>query len=159
MSYRVPTQATSSARRAAPAPAKSSPVAKRAPRCLFDVLNHTKTAAGARLLRASLLQPFSDRPSITARLDAVEELRGRHTVLSSMSSLLADLNQFDSVLMQALVRQHTLVSSAEPTQARCAVLSHLLHMRRWADTMAELTRLLEPSETALLRGVKKRLGG
>ena len=40
------------------------------------VLDKTKTAMGARLLRAYLEQPLIDKKQIEARLDAVEELKG-----------------------------------------------------------------------------------
>ncbi|RPA93986.1 hypothetical protein L873DRAFT_1837804 [Choiromyces venosus 120613-1] len=41
--------------------------------CLFGLLNNTLTAMGARLLRASILQPLTDLSTLNARLDAVEE--------------------------------------------------------------------------------------
>ena len=40
------------------------------------MLDKTKTAMGARLLRAYLEQPLIDKKQIEARLDAVEELKG-----------------------------------------------------------------------------------
>lgn len=40
---------------------------------LYGVLNRTETAAGARLLRTSLLQPLADESSIQMRLGAVDE--------------------------------------------------------------------------------------
>ena len=43
---------------------------------LLWVLDKTKTAMGARLLRAYLEQPLIDKKQIEARLDAVEELKG-----------------------------------------------------------------------------------
>lgn len=43
---------------------------------LLWVLDRTKTAMGARLLRSFLEQPLIDRGEIEARLDAVEELSG-----------------------------------------------------------------------------------
>jgi len=42
---------------------------------LLWVLDKTKTAMGARLLRSSLEQPLLEREEINARLDAVEELK------------------------------------------------------------------------------------
>ena len=39
---------------------------------LFSVLNETKTAMGARLLREWLARPLRDRPAVEERLDAVE---------------------------------------------------------------------------------------
>ena len=44
---------------------------------LLWVLDKTKTAMGARLLRAYLEQPLIDKKQIEARLDAVEELRNQ----------------------------------------------------------------------------------
>ncbi|MCR4745970.1 MAG: DNA mismatch repair protein MutS [Lachnospiraceae bacterium] len=44
---------------------------------LLWVLDHTKTAMGARLLRSMIEQPLIDENEINARLDAVEELTKR----------------------------------------------------------------------------------
>ena len=43
---------------------------------LVEVLDHTVTAMGGRMLRAWILQPLKDVAAIRARLDAVEELYG-----------------------------------------------------------------------------------
>ena len=48
---------------------------------LFGVLNHCKTGAGSRMLRAALLQPSTDMDTITARHDAVVELLEREEAL------------------------------------------------------------------------------
>lgn len=42
--------------------------------CLFGLLNQTQTPMGSRLLRSNILQPLTDPDTITARLDALEEL-------------------------------------------------------------------------------------
>ena len=141
---------------ARPGPAPSSHATKCIPRTLFDVLNHTRTTAGARMLRAALLQPFSARPPIQVRLDAVEELLAMQEQLSSISALLADLNLFDSVLIQTLVRVHA-VASLDPTQQRCTTLTHIIHLRRWADSMTRLASLLADCRSPLLVGVATRL--
>lgn len=39
---------------------------------LFDVLNHTQTVCGARLLKTSILQPFTHINTINARLDSLQ---------------------------------------------------------------------------------------
>lgn len=44
---------------------------------LLYVLDKTKTAMGARMLRSWLEQPLKDKSTIESRLDAVEELHGR----------------------------------------------------------------------------------
>ncbi len=47
---------------------------------LYGVLNETRTACGARMLRSNLLQPPADEETIGLRLDAVEELLGKNEV-------------------------------------------------------------------------------
>lgn len=41
---------------------------------LFGVLNHTKTAGGARRLRSNILEPLVDVDTINMRLDSIQEL-------------------------------------------------------------------------------------
>ena len=43
---------------------------------LLGVLDHTKTAMGARMLRSCIEQPLIEKREIMARLNAVEELNG-----------------------------------------------------------------------------------
>ena len=50
-------------------------------RSLFGVLNHCKTGAGSRMLRAALIQPSTDMDTITARHDCVVELLAREDAL------------------------------------------------------------------------------
>ncbi|KAJ7373668.1 MutS protein msh4 [Desmophyllum pertusum] len=47
--------------------------------CLYGVLNHTKTAGGARLLRSNVLQPPCDAETTNVRLDCVAELTDKET--------------------------------------------------------------------------------
>ena len=42
--------------------------------CLFGLLNQTLTPMGSRLLRGSILQPLTERATLTARYDALQEL-------------------------------------------------------------------------------------
>ena len=41
---------------------------------LLGVLNHTKTAGGARRLRSNILEPLVDVDTINIRLDTIQEL-------------------------------------------------------------------------------------
>lgn len=45
---------------------------------LFGFLNHTTTAAGARLLRTNLLQPLTDIITLELRLDSLQVWKGSH---------------------------------------------------------------------------------
>lgn len=63
-------------------------------RTLLDVLNHTRSPMGARLLRNWVLMPLRDRTAIEARLEVVEHLTGHldlcetlHNTVHSMGDL------------------------------------------------------------------------
>jgi DNA mismatch repair ATPase MutS len=58
-------------------------------RCRF--LDGTSTKAGARLLRANLVQPLRDIPTLLARYDALEELKSQEELLFSLTSCLAQM--------------------------------------------------------------------
>src|SRR5207302_1344857 len=47
---------------------------------LLSVVDRTVTPMGARLLQDWLLAPLADRPAIEARLDAVAELKDKHSL-------------------------------------------------------------------------------
>ena len=51
---------------------------------LYGLLNETLTPMGARLLRASLLQPSTEESKILARYDAVEDLSTKEEMFASV---------------------------------------------------------------------------
>lgn len=55
------------------------------------MLDRTKTRCGARLLRASLLQPLRDVPTLNGRYDAVQELAQDFDVAGAVGACLARL--------------------------------------------------------------------
>lgn len=67
---------------------------------LFGVLNHTKTSVGARLLRAQLLSPCTDGPTLTTRLDCVAELLQSESVWMGLTAALPRLCDLDALLSQ-----------------------------------------------------------
>ena len=62
---------------------------------LFAVLDATRTAPGARLLRRQLLQPLKDRAALEARLDAVAELHGRASLREHVAASLDGLGDLE----------------------------------------------------------------
>jgi DNA mismatch repair protein MutS len=62
---------------------------------LFAVLNLTRTAMGARLLRSWLGRPLLDRAAIEARLDAVEELVGNSAVRGALREVFAQVRDLE----------------------------------------------------------------
>ena len=144
-----------------PAPSTGSAKAKKPPATLFDALNRTRTTAGARLLRSSLLQPFREPDAINARLDAVEELLTKQLTLSPLSSLIADFNHFDSTLTQCLVHlpPDTSVLAAREVAAqqrdssRSSTLLHIMALRRWMPSIQSVATLLSDCGSALLTSI------
>lgn len=51
---------------------------------LFGLLNETLTPMGARLLRANILQPSTDKDQLFARYDAVEDLYTKEEMFISV---------------------------------------------------------------------------
>ncbi len=67
-------------------------------RTLLSVLDSTKTAMGARLLRRILLRPLKNIEQINARLDAVEELIGHSTEMRNIASLLSGFGDLERLV-------------------------------------------------------------
>ena len=158
---RKPSASTSASSKPTPVPHSTSAAAKKPPRTLFDALNRTRTTAGARLLRSTLLQPFREADAINARLDAVEELLAKQLTLSPLSSLIADFNHFDSTLTQCLVHlpadTSVLAARAAAAQqkdsARSSTLLHIMALRRWMPSMQSVASLLGGCTSALLSSI------
>lgn len=73
---------------------------------LFGVLNQCKTAAGARVLRANLIQPSTDADTINTRLDAVAELLERDEALVDVGKVLPSLADCDRLLKLFMQQPH-----------------------------------------------------
>lgn len=65
---------------------------------LFGLLNETLTPMGARLLRASILQPSTERVKLTARYNAVEDLATKEDMFASVRQALKGFIDADKVL-------------------------------------------------------------
>lgn len=61
---------------------------------LFGVLNKTKTAMGARMLKSMLKEPLKDSYEINRRLDAVQEIKGSALVANNIANSLKHVYDF-----------------------------------------------------------------
>jgi len=80
---------------------------------LLGVLDHTKTAMGARLLKGWLVTPLIDPDEIRARLDAVDELRQNDFLRRDLREVLArvyDLERISSKVATGRANGRDLVS-------------------------------------------------
>lgn len=65
---------------------------------LFGLLNETLTPMGARLLRANILQPSTERVKLTARYNAVEDLTTKEDMFITVRQALKGFIDADKVL-------------------------------------------------------------
>lgn len=67
-------------------------------RSLLKIIDHTKTAMGARLLRSWLMRPSVNRGEINARLDAVEELHASTMTCDALRRYLNDVQDIERLI-------------------------------------------------------------
>ena len=65
---------------------------------LLSVLDTTKTAMGARMLRDWIIRPLSDLSSINARLDAVQAFTANRTLLAQTRELLGEMRDLERMM-------------------------------------------------------------
>ncbi len=87
---------------------------------LISVLDHTRTAPGARLLRNWLLQPLRDRAAAESRLDAVDFLYRDQRLLASLRESLGSIRDIERLASRvAMDKAHAkdLLAVAESVRA------------------------------------------
>jgi len=71
---------------------------------LFGLLNKTKTAMGARALRANILQPLTQPKWINPRLDVVEEFTKQEDMYFQASEALKNIPDMDRLCLAVWMR-------------------------------------------------------
>jgi len=133
---------------------------------LLDVLDHTKTAMGERLLREWILRPLVELERVQDRLDAVEELAFRAIDRGRLRDALARVQDLDRLLgritlgsagprdLLALGASLQALPLAEEAIAECLaplVRRQVKELDPPLDLAAEIERTLVPDPPALLR--------
>jgi DNA mismatch repair protein MSH4 len=117
----------------------------KSPQCLFGVLNHTKTALGARLLRSNLLQPPSDVETISLRLDCVAELIEKEDLYFNLQDVLSRFLDIERALASCVqIPKQETVRTAEHRIANVIDLKHTLGL------VEPLRDALQDGENSLL---------
>jgi DNA mismatch repair protein MutS len=109
------------------------------PGTLLGVLDHTRTAMGARLLREWILRPLAELERIQDRLDAVEEMAFRALERARLRETLARVQDLDRILGRVTLGTagpRDLVALAHSLRALPAARESL------AECLAPLLRLL-----------------
>ena len=72
---------------------------------LLGVLNKTKTAMGARLLKSFLREPLRDATEINLRLDAVDEIKSNAMIANNISNSLKHVYDFQRLTAKIATRR------------------------------------------------------
>jgi len=85
---------------------------------LYGIINHTKSAAGARLLRTSILQPLVLASSIESRQNTVNALLDNESlyfdIRNVFESSFLDLDKANSFIMITYLAAHILLPCTGP---------------------------------------------
>ncbi|XP_073245789.1 mutS protein homolog 4-like [Porites lutea] len=120
--------------------------------CLYGVLNHTKTAGGARLLRSNVLQPPCDEETTNVRLDCVAEVTDKEELFHGLQSVIGrflDVDHLTSMCVQ-IPKQET-VKTAESKITTVIYLKHTLEL------VEPLRIALKDTEAKLLKAYYESL--
>jgi DNA mismatch repair protein MutS len=133
---------------------------------LLDVLDHTRTAMGARLLREWILRPLVELERIQDRLDAVEELAFRALERGRLREALAPVQDLDRILgrvtlgtagprdLVALARSLSALPGAAEAVAECVaplVRAQAKDLDPPLDLAEDVSRTLVDDPPALVR--------
>ncbi len=92
---------------------------------LIEVLDHTKTPMGARLLRKWLVLPLKDQKTIERRLDTVEGFIGNEDLLDILLNHLSKIGDLERLVSKVATRR---INPREMNQLKSG-LKHILPMR------------------------------
>ena len=100
---------------------------------LFGTINRTKTRAGYRLLRSSILQPSTDQKLIESRLDMVKEIISSESLFTNLETILTQLTSIEieriiSVIVQTYKQEEKNVKGAERKIETVIILKHIISL-------------------------------
>ncbi len=141
---------------------------------LLHVLDKTKTRAGRRLLRRSLLEPSTDRASIKNRQDSVEELTQMDEVYFNVTSVLTKFPDIEQALVALTAKENRIVRRGGPsnrsnapvvgkrvvdeTRKPCmTIIRAVLTIKAGLEAAGELHDALRGTKTPLLRMAAKTI--
>ncbi|KAI9500101.1 muts domain V-domain-containing protein [Coemansia spiralis] len=113
---------------------------------LFSAINHTFTKMGSRLLRANILQPYTDLNTIYARQNAVLEILDNEEEFFFLSTNLPATPDIDATIT-SIVRQPLAPANAKQTNQAINNVLLVKHILLTAETLA----------TTFKKGTRSRL--
>ena len=110
---------------------------------LLEILDHTHTAMGARLLRRWLERPLTDVNRIIQRQDGIEELTGHTTELSQLEEMLEHVFDFERILTRI--------------EANTTSPKDLLALKASLGMIPEIKKLLSGTASIVLRKLSDQM--
>eukprot|EP00955_Chlamydomonas_euryale_P056888 356594-Chlamydomonas_euryale.AAC.7 len=125
---------------------------RRKPRSLLELLQHTRTTAGARLLRSSLLQPITDIATLEARYDCLQELLdNEEQAMDAEQCLNALPRDLDKMCAAIAFKQ---ARSGDHGRHIGSTITNLILLRDVIRGLPTLANALEGLECCLARAIK-----
>jgi DNA mismatch repair protein MSH4 len=117
---------------------------------LMKQMNSCVTKMGERILRNSLLQPLTDKPSIEERLKAVTELRESVELTSSIRNELKNCQDLDKLFTLLLLsRDHPSVSDSSQK------INDIILVKNAISVTKKISVLLDGSSSSLLKQIQE----
>lgn len=136
---------------------------------LWEILNHTKTPMGARLLRQWLLFPLKQLKAIEERLDMVAELVQQLTLREQLRAVLQDCGDMERYITRVALNRsnprelgklgQALNTAIQIGQLWCSLHSHYAqnlyavfeeHLDIYTQVMQDIERVLQPDAPVIL---------
>jgi DNA mismatch repair protein MSH4 len=138
--------------------ARAGPPGARRGATLLALLDGTRTRAGGRLLRATLLQPLRDVPTLEARYDALAELRVRPELLLAVDGGLAALPANPDAVLGALALRPAARGDAAAPRRVAAAVGAVLSLRELLRSLPPLAEALGGARAELLAALRAAAG-
>ncbi|KAJ5724560.1 hypothetical protein N7493_006288 [Penicillium malachiteum] len=117
---------------------------------LYGLLNETLTPMGARLLRATILQPSVQRVKLTARYNAVEDLSTKEDMFISVREALKGFIDADKVL--SLVVQ---VPTKQTIQYVEQSVNNVIMLKTYVSAINKIHQALGAADSELLMSIRE----
>ncbi|KAG7664878.1 MSH4 [[Candida] subhashii] len=116
---------------------------------LFSFLNHSVTKMGKRILRASILQPLTDVPSIKLRLETVQELISNEDILISIRTQLKKFHDMEKIVGAFLEMDEDAIVFNRDQR-----LNNLILFKGCLENCIEIVKSLDYAKSNLLVEIK-----
>ncbi|OOQ91584.1 putative DNA mismatch repair protein Msh4 [Penicillium brasilianum] len=117
---------------------------------LYGLLNETRTAMGARLIRANILQPSTERVKLTARYNAVEDLSTKEAMFVSVRQSLKGFIDADKVLTSII-----LVPTKRTTQYIEQSVNHVIMLKTYVSAIKKVYQALGAAQSEILATIRE----